>query len=275
MATVDRGAAREWAEATVREAGARAKAMWAASDFSVQRKADGSVVTDIDRTIEQWIRGEIAARFPGHAVLGEEFGHDPHADSDAPLWAIDPVDGTTNLANGLPHWGVSLGLVDAGEPVVGALSFPLLDETYVAAKGLGATRNGVALPALPPGGPTTWDDTYGMCSVSIRRVDFRDVPVRVRVVGSAALELCWVAAGRFRGCQSIGVSLYDIAAGVVVAGEVGATAAWLRDPHPWNATAMLREGRRENDILVTAPPETRAFLLSHLHLRDEATPTGG
>jgi myo-inositol-1(or 4)-monophosphatase len=255
---------RAWAEELAEDAAGQALAMLGQGTV-VHQKSDGTVVTDIDRAIERFLRSEIAARFPDHAILGEEYGYE--GPQDVPLWALDPIDGTVNLANGLPHWGISVGLIADGEPVVGVASFPALGETYSAAKGLGATRNGEPLSQLPPGGPTTWEDAYAVCSTSVRAIDFADVPARIRVYGSAALECCWAAAGFAQGCQSIGVSVYDIAAGLCVGFEVGTRTAWLSGD-AWSADAMARTGPRKDDVLLTAPPQTLEFLGSRLRWRD-------
>lgn len=256
---------RDFAAQITMEAAERAKALYA-QGTTVHEKADGSVVTDIDREVERFLRQRIADAYPDHAVLGEEYGS--VGAGDAPLWALDPVDGTTNLANGLPHWGVSVGLVVGGEPVIGALAFPLLEEFYVGALELGATRNGVPLTPLPLGGPTHWEDTYAICSTSVREINFDAIPARLRVFGSAALELCWTATGQVRGCQSIGVSLYDIAAGVCIAREVGAEIQWLSG-EVWNAGEMRQNGGRARDVLITAPAQTLAFLRERVRYRDE------
>lgn len=256
-----------WAIALTTEAADRAVKRLQ-GDYAIHRKVDGTVVTDIDREIERYLRAEITARFPKHAIFGEEYGYDRDATpSDAPLWAVDPIDGTVNLANGFPLWCVSVGLVVAGEPVLGVVICPQIGETFAGAKGSGATLNGIPLSALPGGGPTTFDDAYGICSASVRRVDFTDVPVRTRILGSAALDVCWVAAGRLKGCQSIGVSLYDVAAGLCLCREVGASVEWLAEREPWSAVEMANNGKRENDVLITAPLATLAFLRERLRFR--------
>lgn len=255
---------RAWTEELVAEAAVQSVRMLR-QGTTVHQKTDGTVVTDIDRGIERFLRQEIAARFPDHAILGEEYGYEGAA--DVPLWAIDPIDGTVNLANGLPHWGISVGLVADGEPVVGVASFPLLGETYSGAKGLGATRNGDTMPLLSPGGPTSWEDAYAICSTSVRAIDFADVPSRIRVYGSAALECCWTASGFVNGCQSIGVSLWDIAAGLCITLEVGGKAVWLSGD-TWNAGDMARTGSRKADVLITAPPQTLEFLRTRLRWRE-------
>jgi myo-inositol-1(or 4)-monophosphatase len=259
---VDRGEALLWAKELAAEAVARAVKM-VACELVTELKVDGSLVTNVDRTIEQFLRDAIRERYPAHAILGEEYGYD--GSPGVPLWAIDPIDGTTNLTHGLPLWGVSVGLVVGDTPVAGVVALPLLGETYAAARGLGATRNDAPLPVLPPGGPSHWEDTYAICSTSARVVDFTRIAARLRVLGSAALELCWTAAGRVRGCQSISTSLYDIAAGVCIAHEAGATTEWLSG-EAWSAAEMARSGAR-GEVLLTAPPATLAFLRQNLKHR--------
>jgi histidinol-phosphatase len=103
-------------------------------------KQDGTLVTAADREIEQAIRARIAKRFPEHAVLGEEGGQ--HGHHDAPLWVIDPIDGTNNFAWGIQIFATLIGLQIGGETVVGVVSAPALGERYHAATGEGAWLNG-------------------------------------------------------------------------------------------------------------------------------------
>lgn len=258
-------AVRDWTAELTAEAG-RTAARMRGEGAEAAHKADGTIVTNIDTTIERFLRDAISTRFPDHAILGEEYGYEAR-DAGAPLWAIDPIDGTVNLANGLPNWGVSVGLIADGEPVVGIVAFPLLGEIFAAAKGEGATLNGASLPQLPMGGETTWDETYAICSVSVRDLDFSQLPVRLRIHGSAALELCWVGAGRLVGAQSIGTSLYDVAAGVLIAREVGAETVWLSGAE-WSALTMAAEGKRPGDILLTATPATLEFIRERMTFRN-------
>ena len=243
----------------VAEAAERARS-FVARGFGQALKLDGTVVTDVDKSIERFLRDAIAARFPGHAILGEEFGFD--GPPDVPLWALDPIDGTTNLANGLPLWSISVGLVVGDTPVVGVIAAPLMGETYAGGRGLGAWLNGESLAPLPSGGALRWEDTYGVSSTCVRVLDFDEIPGRLRVHGSAAFDLCYVVSGRFRGCQSIATSLYDVAAGACLAGEVGAETMWLSGA-PWSPRDMARTGPRD-EVLLTAPPATLAFVRERL-----------
>mgnify|MGYP001321730182 CR=1 FL=1 len=235
-----------------------------ARGMTVDAKAGGELVTDIDRAVERLVRDALRARFPGHAILGEEYGREGATDAGTPLWAIDPIDGTNNLANGLPIWAISIALIENEDVTVGVLHAPLLREVYAAGLGLGATLNGEALPPLAPGGPVAWEDTYGLCTTSVRTRDFSRLEARLRVPGSAALDLAWVAAGRLRGTQSIGTDIYDVAAGLCLCRETGCETIWLDSGEAYSPREHAANGGRDNDTLLTAPPATLAFLRERL-----------
>jgi histidinol-phosphatase len=110
-------------------------------DFEVMRKPDQTPVTEADLRIEETIRKELAARFPGDAVLGEEGGLEAGGESDR-VWVIDPIDGTKNFAAQIQIWGTLIALMVGDEPVMGVASAPALGERYTAANGIGATLNG-------------------------------------------------------------------------------------------------------------------------------------
>lgn len=246
---------REWASALASDAG-RLAASRVANEMNIRFKTDGSTVTDIDREVEEFIRERITRQFPDHAVLGEEYGVTGDVSLDTPLWAVDPVDGTANLAAGLGQWGVSIGLIAGGVPVVGALDFPLIGESYAASLGGGATRSGAPLLPLGPGTALHGEELYGICSASVRHTDLRRLSGgKFRIYGSAALHLCYVADGRMKGTQSLGTSLYDVAAGLCVAREVGAVAGWASGAE-WSALSMLRKEHDWRDALICAAPET-------------------
>src|SRR5438552_10586133 len=133
----------EQAKRIVVEAGKRALERCGAVDCEF--KADDSLVTAVDRETEQFIAAELGKLYPGFAFIGEEYGW--RGPKDVPLWACDPIDGTTNFVRGLPHWCVSVGLLDEGVPLLGAVYLPRLDELFWAVKGEGAYCNGVRLKA--------------------------------------------------------------------------------------------------------------------------------
>lgn len=125
-----------FAEALARKAGARAMD-WFRQPVRIETKADDSPVTEADRAVEALLRQEIAARFPGHAILGEEFGAE--GAGDAPLWIVDPIDGTRSFITGWPVWGVLVALTEGGRPLLGAVELPALNERFLAVRGQGAS----------------------------------------------------------------------------------------------------------------------------------------
>lgn len=107
---------------------------------SVETKRDGSPVTEADREAERVIRATLRDAFPDHRILGEEFGAEGGA--DGPCWVIDPIDGTIAFARGIPLFSTLIALLDDGEPVLGLIDLPGLDERYTAIRGGGCLRNG-------------------------------------------------------------------------------------------------------------------------------------
>jgi len=192
------------------------------------RKADGSVITEADLVVQQRIAGQLQAHWPDTVFLGEEMDAAQQAAllaSGRPLWCLDPLDGTSNFAAGIPCFSVSLALLDAGQVVAGIVHDPLRDECFSAWRGHGAWLNGAPLAAARTG--LTLRQATGM-------IDFKRLPreLAVRLVtempyasqrsfGSVALDWCWIAAGRchiyLHGRQNI----WDYAAGSLVLAEAG------------------------------------------------------
>jgi histidinol-phosphatase len=119
---------------------ARAEILPRFRNVGVETKDDGSPVTEADRAAERAVRARLADAFPDHAVLGEEYGGEAAA---GPCWVIDPIDGTIAFSRGIPLFTTLIALLDEGEPVLGLIDCPALDERYVGWKGGGCRRNGV------------------------------------------------------------------------------------------------------------------------------------
>ncbi len=131
---------RQLAEELARQAGEQSKAFFRrASAF--ETKADGSIVTEADQSLEQFMRKQIRERYPEHRILGEEYGEDGPAEARY-RWILDPIDGTWAFARGIPLYAVLIALEVEGELQVGVSYFPMLDQLLSAAKGQGATLNG-------------------------------------------------------------------------------------------------------------------------------------
>lgn len=199
-------------------------------DLGVEKKGAIDLVTEIDRRIEREFRARIARRFPDHVVLGEEF--EAAGDRDAipqHCWVFDPVDGTTNYAHGLPIFCSSLALEIDGAPVVGAVYDPSRRELFTAERGQGAWLNGV--PMRVSAARTLIDSL--LCTgfpYSVQQdpsqlvglfTEFLKVSRAVRRLGSAAIDLCYVAAGRLDGFWEQQLNPWDTAAGALIVSEAG------------------------------------------------------
>ena len=200
------------------------------TDVRIDKKGAIDLVTEIDLRIERDFRQMIAARFPDHAVLGEEFGStDSGAQAPTYCWVFDPIDGTTNYAHGLPIFCTSLALEIAGEIAVGAIYDPTRRELFTAERGQGAWLNGT--PIRVSSADTLLDSLlvtgfhYGIQRDPEELVSlFREFITKARAVrrlGSAALDLCYVAAGRFDGYWESKIQPWDVAAGALIVEEAG------------------------------------------------------
>jgi myo-inositol-1(or 4)-monophosphatase len=184
-------------------------------------------VTEADHAAEKAIIDIIQTAFPDHFILSEETGE--IITSSEYKWIIDPIDGTINFANGIPICCVSIGVEKNGEMIMGAVYAPMLNELYFAEKGKGATLNGnkisvgnkatVLSSCLVTGFPYTYLDTPNGPLQIFEKLIRKGVPVRR--LGSAAIDLCWVAAGRFDGFYEHKLAAWDSAAGFLMVQEAG------------------------------------------------------
>jgi len=197
--------------------------------FEVRKKGPADLVTQADLASQEAIRQVVLGAYPGHSLLGEE--DDPRQSSENRTefrWIADPLDGTTNFVHGLPHYCVSLALEHQGEPLVGAVYNPVNGECFTAAAGKGAWRNGkpirisqvtdiseaLAVMGFPPQvKPDSPDFLVFLEAVFSCQ--------GIRRTGSAALNLCYLAAGRYDVFWSYGTKAWDVAAGVLLVREAG------------------------------------------------------
>ncbi len=188
---------------------------------------DSDVVTVADREAEASIVDYIHRHYPSHGIIAEESGAD-HEDREW-RWVIDPLDGTTNFAAGLPAFCVSIALERDGEAVLGVVFAPYLGECFYAVKGMGAWLNGKAIrcslkdrlskAVLATGVPYDRNDNADNNLAEICRME---LCVRaIRPLGSAALELCYTAAGFFDAYWELNLNRWDVAAGQLIAREAG------------------------------------------------------
>jgi myo-inositol-1(or 4)-monophosphatase len=185
------------------------------------------LVTEADHAADRAIIGVIREAYPDHFILSEETGNVPT--NSAYKWIIDPIDGTINFAQGIPICCVSIGLEKDGEMIMGAVVAPFLNEWYFAEKGKGAflndtpiqvsERRDVLHSCLVTGFPYTYLDSPNGPLQCFERFIRKGVPVRR--LGSAAIDLCWVAAGRFDGFYEHKLNAWDSAAGYLMVLEAG------------------------------------------------------
>jgi myo-inositol-1(or 4)-monophosphatase len=199
----------------------------------IRHKGEVDLVTEIDVASEEAVVGVIRRHFPQHRILAEEGsvgGDDPRA-----RWIIDPLDGTTNYAHGFPFFCVSVGYEEDGEMVAGAIYDPVLDELFLAERGRGATVNGrpMAVSAVERVGQALLTTGFPYDRTRLPRAlrQFERMSHRSRAVrrmGSAALDLAYVAAGRLDGYWEASINAWDVAAGLVLVLEAGGRVSGLR-----------------------------------------------
>jgi myo-inositol-1(or 4)-monophosphatase len=206
----------EFVKALVTEAAATARKR--CQRVTTHEKSNQSYVTDLDNDLERMIRARLHERFPDDILTGEEYGIE--GGGGQRRWSIDPIDGTGNMVHGLPLWAISIGLLVAGEPVLGVIAIPPLNELFWAVKGQGAWLDGRRLIAQDA---DTFHNQDNVCAGTnaLRAVDPRSLPGRLRDLGSACCEQTFLAANRLQATTLLGEQAHDVAAGVVITSEAG------------------------------------------------------
>lgn len=198
-------------------------------------------VTAVDIASEAAVLEVLAKHRPKDEVMAEESGGTRH---DGRHWIVDPLDGTVNFVHGIPHVSVSIALYEGDEGRVGVVYDPLRDEIFTAAEGEGARLNGHVVSVSPTrtleravvttGFPYDHDQRADELAIVVREV-LRQVN-GIRRLGSAALDLAWVAAGRFDGYWELGIAPWDGAAGEILVREAGGV---VTDPLGRDSTPMM------------------------------------
>lgn len=206
-------------------------------------KADGSLVTDCDRWSDAALVQGLAELFPGEGVLSEEGQRCVPAGSA--YWVVDPLDGTTNFAAGIPYWAISIARFADGVPVLAILEVPPLRQRIVAIRGRGAWRNGKRL--TPPASQARMHGSScaSLCSRSIRVLQClpqRRFPAKIRLLGVASLNLVSVAMGQTIAALEATPKIWDLAAAWLVLSELQCSLCWLvRSPEALNVGEDLSE----------------------------------
>ena len=220
------------------------------------------LVSDADHAAESLISAAVSKAFPDDAIIGEEGAFS--SGGSGRRWIVDPLDGTTNFVYGMDSFGVSIGVEDQDGPLAACVHDPMRDETFTAARGSSAWLNG------QPISPTTETDlARALIGTGFSyRADQREWQARVvstllprvrdiRRRGSAALDLCWVAAGRLDAHVERGLALWDHAGGAMIAAEAGAV---VRRPDPGSGWGLV----------VAAAPGIASELFSVVDQAEEA-----
>lgn len=197
-------------------------------EHQVDYKGVIDLVTEVDHQSEDLLLGEIQRLFPGHQIVSEEIGLVPGRAGDQ--WYIDPLDGTVNYAHGIPLFSVSIAYARDGNVTLGAVYDPLRDELFTAEREKGAWLNGRRLQVSPAAelrrSLLVTGFPYDAWSTPRNNLEyfgrFARLTQGVRRLGSAALDLCYLAAGRFDGYWELSLKPWDVAAGGLIAAEAGA-----------------------------------------------------
>jgi myo-inositol-1(or 4)-monophosphatase len=186
---------------------------------TIEFKDDGSHVTNVDRETELRLKSELLPAWKGTSCWGEEFGYEPMGENG--LWLIDPIDGTTNFAHGLPLWGISVALMDHLGIRLGVIALPELSIMLCAERGEGAFWNGKLMDKIPTG------EIKSSSLVSVNERIKVQVPGKPRLSGAFVIDGAFTAKQYYRALFGVNEKLYDIAASVLAARELGAHIAFL------------------------------------------------
>ena len=212
------------------------------SEVHVEKKGAIDLVTEVDVAVERMFRDLIAGRFPDHDVLAEEMGQT--SSGARHRWVFDPLDGTTNYAHGIPIFCATVALEIDGVPSVAAVYDPNRRELYTAERGAGAWLNGQPLhvsaartltdSVLVTGFPYDIREPQRMRDILTLFTGFLGHARAIRRLGSAAIDLCWVAAGRMDGFWEQALQPWDVMGGALIVQEAGGQVTNL-DGSPWDA----------------------------------------
>jgi myo-inositol-1(or 4)-monophosphatase len=238
------------------------------SKLKIEEKGHNDYVSDADRAAEKAVIDCILKHYPDHAILAEESGR--HGESDT-IWIIDPLDGTTNYLHGFPVFAVSIGVQVKGRMEHGVVYDPMRQELFTASRGQGAQVDGRRIRVS---GQKQLERALVGTGFPYRRVDdelgpYMDMLTKilkstsgVRRPGSAALDLCYVAAGRFDAFWETGLKSWDIAAGSLIIREAGGMVSGLDGSENYLDTGHILTGTPKiyRDIAKLCASEIKALV---------------
>jgi myo-inositol-1(or 4)-monophosphatase len=248
-------------------AAARIQKQYFRRDPRIEKKGRIDLVTAADLEVERMFRALVTDRFPSHSVLGEEATSATDAGSARYRWIIDPVDGTTNFAHGLAIFCISIALEIDGQVELGVVYDPIGEELFTAERGEGARLNGAPLAVSTT---ATLDDALLVTGFpySVRESRREAVAIfgaflgeaqAVRRLGSAALDLCYIAAGRCDGYWETKIHPWDVAAGALIVREAGGALSGL-DGSPFGTFAghIVASNGRVHEAMLGVIERARA-----------------
>jgi myo-inositol-1(or 4)-monophosphatase len=240
------------------EAGAKEMTRFFNGQFTISNKEGmNNLVTEADHAAEKAIIEVIRHDFPDHFILSEEAGE--IVQDSTYKWIIDPIDGTVNFANGIPLCCVSIAVEQEGQMILGAVYNPFFNELFFAQRGFGATLNDKKIQVSEK------KDVFSSCLVTGFPYTYLDAPngplqvfeklirkgVPVRRLGSAAIDLCWVAAGRFDGFYEHKLQAWDSAAGFLMVEEAGGKVTDFAGNHysPYQPHIIATNGKIHDELV--------------------------
>ncbi len=221
----------EFASKLARDTGEMLIEHFCKADFYERLKLDNSIVTEADLAADHIIQTAIKKEFPHDCILSEEEHSIEPNDCDAPIWIVDPIDGTSNFSLGLHIWGVLITKLNQGWPVLTVMYFPMLNELYSAQKGMGAYLNSKPIHIKEPD-PKKGTAFFICCSRTHRDYNV-SVPYKVRILGSAAYGFSNIARGTAAVAFEATTKIWDIAGAWLLVREAGGIIESYDGPQPF------------------------------------------
>jgi len=227
-------------------------------NLQVSIKGPGDFVTASDKKVEKILINELQKARPNYSILSEEIGKISNDESFK--WIIDPIDGTTNFLHGVPHFAISIGLEHEGEIICGIIYDPIKDEMFVAEKGNGSYLNNQRIRVssrsklkdciIFTGGPKKESQDRDLALKEYNNFSSK-VLIPIRKLGSASLDMAYVAAGRCDGFWQRNLNYWDIAAGIILVKESGGfvTDFHGEDKYTENKTILVTNSKINNEMI--------------------------
>ena len=227
-------------------------------NLQVSIKGPGDFVTASDKKVEKILIDELQKARPNYSIISEEIGKINNDDSSK--WIIDPIDGTANFLHGIPHFAISIGLEQDGEIICGIIYDPIKDEMFIAEKGNGAylnnqrirvsSRSNLKNCIIFTGGPKKESQNIELSLKEYNNFSSK-VLIPIRKLGSAALDMAYVAAGRCDGFWQRNLSYWDIAAGIILVKEAGGFITDFKGNNEYieNKTILVTNSRINKEMI--------------------------